>query len=143
MHKPLHITVSIGLLMQMCRPISMFTGIIWLRIWRTLVSTRNKKLVKSNLILGGNYLTNSKNILNSMALVHKGTIPTERPPRVDEVSSNFLRIEGVAWSAQRIHAAVDLGFLDPEPLLFHSSSSSVILTKLSGPPSRLTSQKIC
>jgi hypothetical protein len=29
--------------------------------------------------------------------------------------------------------AVNLGFLDPEPLLFHSSSSSVILTRLSGP----------
>jgi hypothetical protein len=28
---------------------------------------------------------------------------------------------------------VNLDFLDPEPLLFHSSSSSVILTRLSGP----------
>jgi hypothetical protein len=27
----------------------------------------------------------------------------------------------------------NLGFLDPEPLLFHSSSSSIILTRLSGP----------
>jgi hypothetical protein len=37
----------------------------------------------------------------------------------------------------------NLGFLDPEPLLFHSSSSSVILTRLSGPRSRPTiSQKI-
>jgi hypothetical protein len=36
-----------------------------------------------------------------------------------------------------------LGFLDPEPLLFHSSSSSVILTRLCGPRSRpTTSQKI-
>jgi hypothetical protein len=39
----------------------------------------------------------------------------------------------VAWSAQRIPTAVNLGFLDPEPLLFHSSSSLVILTRLSGP----------
>jgi hypothetical protein len=37
----------------------------------------------------------------------------------------------------------NLDFLDPEPLLFHSSSSSVILTRLSGPRSRPTiSQKI-
>jgi hypothetical protein len=37
----------------------------------------------------------------------------------------------------------NLGFLDPEPLLFHSSSSSVILTRLSGPRSRpTTSQEI-
>jgi hypothetical protein len=35
----------------------------------------------------------------------------------------------------------NLGFLDPEPLLFHSNSSSVILTRLSGPRSG-TSQKI-
>jgi hypothetical protein len=27
----------------------------------------------------------------------------------------------------------NLGFLDPDPLLFHSSSSSIILTRLSGP----------
>jgi hypothetical protein len=32
--------------------------------------------------------------------------------------------EGVAWSAQRIPTAVNLYFLNPEPLLFHSSSSS-------------------
>jgi hypothetical protein len=37
----------------------------------------------------------------------------------------------------------NLGFLDPETLLFHSSSSSVILTRLSGPRSiPTTSQKI-
>jgi hypothetical protein len=43
---------------------------------------------------------------NSVVLVRKRTIPTERPPHVDEVSANFLQIEGVAWSAQRIPAAV-------------------------------------
>jgi hypothetical protein len=76
-------------------------------------------------------------------IVRKRTIQTERPPLVDEVSANFLRISGVAWSAQRIPTAVNLGFLDPEPLLFHSSSSPVILTRLSEPPSRPTmSQKI-
>jgi hypothetical protein len=45
------------------------------------------------------------------------TTPTERPPLVVEVSVNFLRVEGVAWSAQRIPAAVNLGFYKPEPLL--------------------------
>jgi hypothetical protein len=34
--------------------------------------------------------------------------------------------------------AVNLNFLHPEPLLFHSSSSSVILTRLSGLCSRPT-----
>jgi hypothetical protein len=55
----------------------------------------------------------------------------------------LLRIEGVAWSGQRIPTVVNLDFLDPDPLFFHSSSSSVILTRLSEPRSRLTtSQKI-
>jgi hypothetical protein len=37
----------------------------------------------------------------------------------------------------------NLGFLDPEPLLFHSSSSSIILRRLSEPRSRpTTSQKM-
>jgi hypothetical protein len=55
----------------------------------------------------------------------------------------LLRIEGVAWSVQWIPTVVNLGFLDPEPQLFHSSSFSVILTRLSGPGSRpTTSQKI-
>jgi hypothetical protein len=54
-----------------------------------------------------------------------------------------LQTEGVARSAQRIPTAVNLGFVDPEPLLFHSSSPSVILVRLSGPRSRpTTSQKI-
>jgi hypothetical protein len=51
-------------------------------------------------------------------------------------SCQLFRIEGVAWSAQRIPTAVNLEFLDPELLLFHSSSSSVILMRLSGPRSR-------
>jgi hypothetical protein len=86
----------------------------------------------------------SKKKLNSIALVRKRTILTERPPLAGEVSVNFfLWIEGVAWSAQLIPTAVNLAFLNPEPLLFHSSSSLVILTRLSGPRYRLiTSQKI-
>jgi hypothetical protein len=50
--------------------------------------------------------------LNSVALVRERTIPTERPSPVGEVSANFLGIEGVAWSAQRIPMVVNLGFLD-------------------------------
>jgi hypothetical protein len=49
--------------------------------------------------------------LNYVALVRKRTIPTERPPLVGEVSANFLRIQGVAWSAQRILPAVNSVFL--------------------------------
>ena len=44
--------------------------------------------------------------LNSVALVRERTIPTERPPPVGEVSANFLRIEGITWSAQRFPTAV-------------------------------------
>jgi hypothetical protein len=55
----------------------------------------------------------------------------------------LLRIEGVAWSTQRIPTAVISFFYTPELILFHSTSSSVILTRLSGPRSRpTTSQKI-
>jgi hypothetical protein len=39
-------------------------------------------------------------------------MPTERPPLVGEVDANFLRIDGVPWSAQRIPTAVNHGFLD-------------------------------
>jgi hypothetical protein len=50
-------------------------------------------------------------IKKSVALVRKQTIPTERPPRVGEVSANFLRVEGVAWSATDPHGRI-LDFLD-------------------------------
>jgi hypothetical protein len=42
------------------------------------------------------------------------------------------------WSAQRVPTAVNLCFLDLKPLLFCSSSSSIDLTRLSGPRSRPT-----
>jgi hypothetical protein len=40
---------------------------------------------------------------------------------------------------------VNLDFLDPEPLLFHSSISSVILTRLSGPTTsqKMAGSKLC
>jgi hypothetical protein len=49
--------------------------------------------------------------------------------------SKMLWIEGVAWSAQRIPTAVNLGFQD-------QSRSAIVLTWLSGPDSRPTTQKI-
>jgi hypothetical protein len=74
---------------------------------------------------------------NSVGLVRERTIPTERPPLVDEIRANF------AWSAQRIPTIV-FSVSRPKPLLFLPSSSSIVLTRLSGPRSRpTTSQKIC
>jgi len=56
-------------------------------------------------------------IKNSVALVRERTIPTERPPPVGEVSANICGYRGVTWSAQRVPTAVNLCFLDLEPLL--------------------------
>jgi hypothetical protein len=47
---------------------------------------------------------------NSVASVLKRSIPTERPPLVNEVSANFLRIEGTTWSAWRIPTPVFSAF---------------------------------
>jgi hypothetical protein len=53
-----------------------------------------------------------------------------------------LRIEGVTWLARRIPTAV-FSASRPEQLLLLTSTSSVILTRLSGPRSRpITSQEI-
>jgi hypothetical protein len=41
-----------------------------------------------------------------MALVRQQTIPTELQPLVGRLSANFLRVEGVAWSARWIPTAV-------------------------------------
>jgi hypothetical protein len=72
---------------------------------------------------------------NSVALVRQRTIPTERPPLVVDVSANFLRIEGVAWSLRpRPYSQ----FSRQEPLFFLSSRSSIVLTRLSEPRSRPT-----
>jgi hypothetical protein len=59
-----------------------------------------------------------KKKLNSVTVVRNRTILTERPPLVGEVSANFLRVEGVAWSAQRIPRAVNIGFLDQNRYFF-------------------------
>jgi len=63
--------------------------------------------------------------LNSVALVRERTIPTERPPPVGEVNASFCGQRDVTWLAQRVPTAVNLCFLNLEPLLFYSSSSSV------------------
>jgi hypothetical protein len=42
----------------------------------------------------------------SVALVHERTIPTECPPIIGEVSTNFFKIEDATWSAQRIPTTV-------------------------------------
>jgi hypothetical protein len=44
---------------------------------------------------------------NYVALVRKRKIHYRPTAAVGEVSANFLRIEGVAWSAQRIPTAVN------------------------------------
>jgi hypothetical protein len=62
-----------------------------------------------------------------MAVVRKRTIPTERPPLVGKVSANLLWVEGVAWSAQRIPTAVNLGFLDPRSYFFIEVASQLFL----------------
>jgi hypothetical protein len=49
---------------------------------------------------------NNNNDNNSVALVRERTISTERPQLVGEDSANFLRIEGVVWSAQQLPKAV-------------------------------------
>ena len=82
-------------------------------------------------------------ILNSVALVRERTIPTERPPPVGEVSANFLRIEGChVVSATDPHGRL-ISVFYTGAATFCSSSSSIDLTRLSGPRSRpTTTQKI-
>jgi hypothetical protein len=75
--------------------------------------------------------------LNSMVWVRERTIPTERPPLVGEVSTNFWgsRVpRGQRDGSLRPYSRISR----PEPLLFVPSSSSVVLTRLSGPRSRPT-----
>jgi hypothetical protein len=74
---------------------------------------------------------------NSLASVRKRTIPTERPPLLNEVSANILRIEGDTWPALRIPRSYSR-ISRQKPLLFLPSCSSVVLTRLSGPCSRPT-----
>jgi hypothetical protein len=72
-----------------------------------------------------------------MVWVRERTISSERPPLVGEVIANFLRIEGATWPAWRIPTAV-LSVFYTGATTFLSSSSSVVLTRLSGLRSRPT-----
>jgi hypothetical protein len=79
---------------------------------------------------------------NSVAWARERIIPTEQPPLVGEVSANF-------WGSRMPRGQRDGSlrpysrFYRPEPQPFLSSSSSIVLTRLSGPRSRpTTSQKI-
>jgi hypothetical protein len=77
----------------------------------------------------------------SVVLVRKRTTPTERLPHFGEVSAKFCgqRVSrGQRSGSPRLYSR----FSSPEPLLFLPSSSSIVLTRLSGPRSRpTTSQK--
>jgi hypothetical protein len=67
---------------------------------------------------------------------------TERPPLVGEISANFCG-KRVSHGQRNRFPRPYSRFSRPEPLLFHSNSSSVILRRLSGPRSRpTTSQNI-
>jgi hypothetical protein len=70
--------------------------------------------------------------LNSVAWVRERTIPTEWPPLVVEVSANFCgkrmprgQRDGSLQTYSRLSR--------PEPLIYLPSTSSVVLTRLSGP----------
>jgi hypothetical protein len=79
-------------------------------LWKGLLQLYTYRVI--NVMILCTFLV-SISLYYSVAVVRKRTIPTKRPPLVGEVSaSQPLRVEGVAWSAQRIPTAVNLGFLD-------------------------------
>jgi hypothetical protein len=67
-----------------------------------------------------------------VAWVRERTIPTEWPPLVCEVSANFCEYR-VPHGQHDRSLRPYCRFSGPEPLLFLSSSSSVVLTRLSAP----------
>jgi hypothetical protein len=54
---------------------------------------------KAELLVRASLNQIAKKKKKSVTLILERTIPTERPPLVGEVSANFLRIDGVTWSA--------------------------------------------
>jgi hypothetical protein len=83
---------------------------------------------------------NKNKTTNSVAWVCERTIPTERPPLLGEVSANFLCIRvplGQRDGSLRPYSRLSR----PEPLLFLSSSSSVVLSRQSRPHSRATTSQ--
>jgi hypothetical protein len=87
----------------------------------------------SDMRLGGPQ-SRCRQLKKSVVLVRKRTIPTER------LVPNFADRGCRAFSATDPHGHY-LNFLDPESLLFHSSTSSVILTRLIEPHSRTTTSQ--
>jgi hypothetical protein len=110
----------------------------------TYIQHENKYRI---IIIGNHYFHLTQN-LKSLLINLRGFSPqanyTNRATAACRRSyCQLLWTKGVTWSAQRIPMAVNFGFLDPEPLHFHSSSSSFILTRETGPRSSpITSQKI-
>jgi hypothetical protein len=79
-----------------------------------------------------------------VALVRERTVPTERPPLVGEVTANFCGYRCCVVSATDPYGHI-LGFLDRSRYYIFQGSpiSPIVITRLSGPRSRLTtSQKI-
>jgi hypothetical protein len=77
-----------------------------------------------------------------VAWVRERTIPTERPQLAGEVSTKSADRGSHVVSVTDSYGSI-LGFLDRSHYLFLPSSSLVVLTRLSGPPSRpTTSQKM-
>jgi hypothetical protein len=74
---------------------------------------------------------------NVVALDREPITPAERPPLVGRVSANFCGEGCSVVSATDPHGG-NLGFSRPEPLILLPSSSSIVLTRLSGPRSRPT-----
>jgi hypothetical protein len=87
--------------------------------------------------LNTNILHCSKNKLNPMVWVRERTIPTERPPLIGEVIANFFADRGC-----HVVSVTDpygrIPDFSTRAATFLSSSSSVVLTRLSGPRSRPT-----
>jgi hypothetical protein len=73
--------------------------------------------------------------LYSEALVRERTTPTEQPPLLSEVSANFFADRGVSRGQRNGSLRQYSRVSRPEPLLFLSSSSSVVLYR---PPRPVT-----
>jgi hypothetical protein len=74
-----------------------------------------------------------KQITNSVALVCERTIPTWRPPLVDEVSATFLRIEGCRLVSAAHPYVRNVDFLDRIRYFFFQVAPQLYSTRLSGP----------
>jgi hypothetical protein len=105
-------------------------------VWQISMGTTVRKMLKASWL-------NNNEVIQTLWLWSARELYRPSDRRLSARLVPTFADRGVAWSAQRIPTAVNLGSLDPEPLVFNSSSSSVVLTRLSGPRSwPTTSQKI-